>query len=170
MYKTIAAGLILLAMAVAAAITPRDGAAEPGPQLIGRIDYRFVGHLEQTDGAGRLLVWEADVEGALSGTMKWWFDTPPPVGEVAIGGGRVTFYSARWELWRDGSRLLAGVSTGKTVFSGGGDGIWDGHGTVTEGGGDYSALLGRRVYETGPVILGSDPPVSLAGTGLFAIY
>ena len=138
--------------------------------MLGRVDYHFVGHREETDSTGRLLVWEAAVDGDLSGTMKWWFNTPPPVGEVAIAGGRISYYAARWELWSDGDLLLAGISTGKTVFTDGGDGVWDGHGTVTEAGQEYETLLGRRIYETGPVLTGSEPPVTFSGTGLFAVY
>lgn len=138
--------------------------------LVGQIEYWFVGHLGQTDKKGRLLVWEATVEGAVTGKMKWWFVNPPPVSEAAVANGRVSFYTARWELWADGDLLLAGESAGKTVFSGDADGIWDGHGRVSEALGKYADLVGRRIYETGPVILGSDPPMSFSGTGAFVIY
>ena len=139
-------------------------------QLVGTITYLFVGHLRQTDEAGRVLVWEAEAEGAFTGTMKWWFVNPFPISETTYQGGRLTFYAARWELWNDGELLLAGESAGKTNFRDGADGIWDGHGRVKEAAGKYEFLVGRPIYETGPVIVGSDPPRSYSGTGLFLIY
>lgn len=166
----------LIALAIAfcmAGIVPRasigsdDGDAA---QLIGRIEYRFVGHQQQTDASNRLLVWEAVAEGDLNGEMKWWFVVPPPVDEVAYTDGRITFYSARWELWGDGELLLAGESAGKTDFRGDADGLWDGHGRVTEAAGQYRHLLGHAIYETGPVLLGTEPPVSFTGTGMFLVY
>lgn len=138
--------------------------------LVGKIDYWFVGHLGQTDGDGRLLVWEATIEGGVTGKMKWWFTVPPTVEEVTLMTGRVSFYTARWEVWVDGKLLLAGESAGKTVFSDGADGIWDGHGRVTQTSESLENLSGRQIYETGPVILGSDPPKSFRGTGTFIIY
>jgi hypothetical protein len=139
-------------------------------QLTGKIDYQYVGHLRQKDDAGRVLVWEATIEGDVTGNMKWWFVIPSPVSPVKHEGGLTTFYLARWELWVDGELLLAGESAGKTVYPNGADGIWDGHGRVTEGAGKYSALVGRAVYETGPVFLGQEPPKTYAGTGMFRIY
>lgn len=142
----------------------------PDALLIGRIDYWFVGHLGQTDDEGRLLVWEATVQGDVTGEMKWWFVNPPPVDELAFADGRLSFYSARWELWTEGELQLAGHSAGKTVFANGADGIWDGHGRVTVAYGRFSQLKGRSIYETGPVLLGSEPPKSLKGTGTFVVY
>ena len=139
-------------------------------QLHGSLNYWFVGHLGQTDNAGRLLVWEADVDGDFTGRMKWWFEIPPPLDEIKYQGGRLTFYAARWELWDDGKLLLAGDSAGKTNFVDGADGIWDGHGRVKIAVGRYEFLKDRLVYETGPVILGSDPPKTYTGTGLFLVY
>lgn len=138
--------------------------------LVGEINYWFVGHLEQFDEKGRLLVWEAKVSGDIHGTMKWWFVNPPPSSEISYSGGRLAFYAARWELWDGDELLLAGVSAGKTDFRDGSDGIWDGHGRVTESSGKYEKLSGRSVYETGPVILGANPPESLTGTGVFLIH
>lgn len=147
-----------------------ENSANHDEQLIGTLTYQFVGHLRQTDEAGRLLVWEAEVEGAFTGTMRWWFVNPSPVNELTYQGGRLTFYAARWELWNNGELLLAGESAGKTNFRDGADGIWDGHGRVKEAAGKYQVLVGRSVYETGPVIIGSDPPKSYSGTGLFLVY
>ena len=138
--------------------------------LVGQVEYWFVGHQGRTDGKGRLLVWEATIKGGVTGKMKWWFVNPPAIPEVTLASGRVSFYTARWEVWADGDLLLAGESAGKTVFSDGADGIWDGHGRVTEALGRFRDLTGRRIYETGPVILGSDPPKSFKGTGAFVVY
>ena len=138
--------------------------------LTGKTDYRFVGHLGQTDDEGRLLVWEATIEGDVEGQLQWWFVNPPPTPQLEYAGGRLTFYAARWELWVDEELLLAGESAGKTDFRNGADGIWDGHGRVTEAAGRFHALKGRVVYETGTVIVGSDPPKSFSGTGMFLIY
>ncbi len=146
-----------------------DGPIHMG-QLLGQIDYWFVGHLGQSDDAGRLLVWKATIDGDLAGEVKWWFVDPGPVPEVPFTGGRTNFYAARWEIWSGEELLLAGDSAGKTVFREGEDGIWDGHGVVTEANGSYGELVGRRVYESGPVIVGSEPPVSFSGTGVFSIY
>lgn len=139
-------------------------------RLTGEIDYWYAGHLGQTDDEGRLLVWEATIECDVKGKMKWWFVKPPPASAITYTGGRLTFYAARWELWVDDELLVAGETAGKTVFRGGADGIWDGHGRVTEAKGRFKALNGHKVYETGPVIVGSDPPKSFTGTGMFLIY
>ena len=50
------------------------------------------------------------------------------------------------------------------------NGIWDGHGVVTEARPEFITLLGNKIYETGPVVVGSNPPVSYAGIGLFVVY
>ena len=142
----------------------------PVVRLTSEIDYRFVGHLEQLDDEGRLFVWAGTIEGDFTGEMKWWFVQPSPVSGSTYMGGKAAFYAARWEFWAGEELLLAGESAGKTVFPDGADGMWDGHGVVTEASGEFDALKGRKVYETGPVIVGSDPPVSYSGTGLFLIY
>jgi hypothetical protein len=54
---------------------------------------------------------------------------------------------------------------GKTVLPTGEDGMWDGHGVVTEGRRWFSPLKGRHIYETGPVI-----KPEFYGTGIFVIY
>ena len=141
-----------------------------GEPRTSQIDYHFVGHLEEHDDDGRLLVWEAKIEGAFSGTMKWWFANPPPVPAADYDGVKLSYYSARWEIWSDGELLLAGKSAGKTVFQNGANGIWDGHGVVTEARPDFIVLVGNKIYETGPVVAGSNPPVSYAGIGLFVVY
>ena len=147
-----------------------ENESESDGVLVGQVEYWFVGHLGQMDSDGRLLVWEATIEGGVKGKMKWWFVNPPSIAEVTLANGRVSFYTARWEVWGDGELLLAGESAGKTVFSDDADGIWDGHGRVTEALGRFGDLIGRQIYETGPVILGSDPPKSLKGTGTFVVY
>lgn len=162
--------LLVLFVTTAMQTALAENNAIPDERLIGEIDYWFVGHLGQTDGAGRSLVWEATIEGDVKGKMKWWFVNPPPVSPITYTGGQTTFYAARWELWVEDKLLLAGETAGKTVFPDGAAGIWDGHGRVTEAAGRFSTLKGRAVYETGPVLLGQDPPKSYAGTGLFLIY
>lgn len=160
----------LLSIVLATTITFADDTAVPSARLIGAIEYAFVGHLEQTDDEGRILVWQASVEGDFAGEMKWWFVDPPPVASRMYVGGEVTYYAARWEFWVDGELVLAGESAGKTVFPDREDGMWDGHGVVTEANGEYRMLKDRRIYETGPVILGSNPPISYSGNGMFQIY
>ena len=139
-------------------------------QSISQIDYRFAGHLELFDDEGRLLVWEGTIRGDVTGEIKWWFVQPSPVSGSTYTGGEVVFYLARWEIRAGDELLLAGESAGKTVSPDGADGMWDGHGVVTETTGKFNALKGQRVSETGPVIMGSDPPMSISGTGMFQIY
>lgn len=162
--------LIALFIAQTMPMALAEDDAAPGGPLTGKIDYSYVGHLGQKDDAGRSLVWEGTVEGDLNGKMKWWFVNPPPAPKITYMGGRLTFYAARWEIRAGEELLLAGESGGKTDFRDGVDGIWDGHGLVTEASEKFQSLRGRRIYETGSVILGSDPPVSLSGAGIFLIY
>lgn len=159
---------LLLVIPVALAAAANDD--KPGPALASQIEYRFVGHEQQVDDAGRLLVWTATITGDITGTMKWWFEQPAPVADQVYEGGRVSFYAARWEIFVDDKLILAGFSAGKTVLADGEDGIWDGHGVVTDAAGRFGALKGREIYETGPVILGEEPPVTFTGTGLFLVY
>ena len=162
--------LLVLSMTLAGPTAFADDRAVPTGRLTSEIDYWFVGHLGQWDDEGRLLIWEGIIEGDFTGEMKWWFVMPSPVFGSTYIGGRVAFYAARWEIWAGGELLLAGDSAGKTVFPDAADGMWDGHGVVTEASGKFNALKGRKVYETGPVILGTTPPLSYSGTGMFLIY
>lgn len=162
--------LTILCVVLSMQTATAENNVSPDERLTGKIDYWFVGHLQQTDDAGRVLVWEATIEGDLEGRMKWWFISPPPVSPVAHTGGQTSFYAARWEIWIDDELALAGESAGKTVFADGADGIWDGHGRVTQVAGRFKGLNGRKVYETGPVLLGEDPPKTFSGTGMFLIY
>ncbi|NGP75135.1 hypothetical protein G3570_00710 [Balneolaceae bacterium YR4-1] len=122
------------------------------PSLQSTIEYVFAGHLGITDSEGRLLVWEAEIHGDLEGTMKWWFvpgGGPPNRPEEAHTG----FYEARWEVWNaeETVLMLAGKSSGVTALPKGKDGIWNGHGMVTETHTDYEAWNGRRIKEGGNV-------------------
>ncbi len=162
--------LLVLSMTLAGAIAFADDAAVPSARLTGALDLTYVGHLEQMDDDGRLLVWEGSVGGDFAGEIKWWFVIPSPVSSSTYMGGEVNYYAARWEIRVDGELVLAGESAGKTVWPDGADGMWDGHGVVTEASGEFNALRGRKVYETGPVIKGSNPPVSFSSTGMFVIY
>ncbi len=158
--------LVVLSMTLAGAMALADNNAVPNGRLTSQIDYWFVGHLGVVDDEGRLQVWDGTITGDFTGEVKWWFVAPPP----NPGSLEVAFYAARWEIWNDGELFLAGDSAGKTVFPAGADGIWDGHGVVTEANGRFSPLKGRKVYETGTVIVGLTPPASFTGTGMFVIY
>ena len=149
------------------AIAEQD--ALPDGILTSQIDYWFVANLGQMDDEGRVLVWEATISGDLNGIMRWWFGAPPVINSP------FSFYAGRWEIWVDGELVLAGESAGKTVFPdgmvvGGADGVWDGHGVVTEAKGKMSPLKGRKISETGPVVIGETPPVSFYGTGMFQVF
>lgn len=141
-----------------------------GTRLNGALELTYAGHLEKKDDDGRLLVWEGSVKGDFGGKIKWWFVDPPPEATTKYAGGEVGYYKARWEIWVGEKLVLAGESAGKTVTPDGSDGMWDGHGVVTEAYGEFARFKGYKVYETGPVIYGSNPPVSLTGTGMFQIY
>jgi hypothetical protein len=165
--------LLVLSLTLAATMAfAKDGAGRRGP-LTSEINYWFVGGDGTLDDEGRLLVWEATIEGDITGEMKWWFVIPPPVFGSEFVGGEVVFYSARWEIWDGKKLLLAGESAGKTVFPDDADGMWDGHGVVTEVRKGFKPLKGRKlkglkVYETGPVIAGME--YLYIGTGMFLIY
>jgi hypothetical protein len=146
-----------------------DGGVRRGTRT-SEINYWFVGDQGEWDEEGRLLVWAGTISGDINGEMKWWFVMPSPVTGGPFVGGEVAYYSARWEIWDGEELLLAGGSAGKTVFPAGADGMWDGHGIVTEAGKGFNSLKGSKVYETGPVIIGPNPPFSYAGTGMFLIY
>ena len=144
----------------------------PMKPLTLRIDYVYAGHFGQTDDQGRVLVWTGTIQGDINGTMKWWFG-PSPAPTTKYVDGRVVYYVARWEIWdAEGLRLLlAGESAGKTVTPGVSgawkDGIWDGHGVVTQARGALRRLHGHHIYETGPVIF--DAEKKYWGTGIFVI-
>lgn len=163
--------LLVLSMTLAGTTAFADNNAVPNGRLASQIDYLFVGHLGQLDDEGRLLIWEGTIQGDFTGVIKWWFEDPSP---VPLGGaydaGLLLFYAAKWEISKDGEMLLAGESAGKTALPVGADGIWDGHGVVTEANGIFNRLKGRKMYETGTVLLGANPPVTYSGTGMFLIY
>jgi hypothetical protein len=163
--------LLVLSMTLAGTTAFADHRAVPNGRLASQIDYRYVADLGITDTEGRLLVWRATIAGDFTGEMKWWFEESP-VADSVFDAGFVAFYAARWEIWTagEGKLLLAGESAGKTVFPDGADGIWDGHGIVTEAKGKFKRLKGRKVYETGTVIWGTDPDPLLSGRGMFLIY
>ena len=162
--------LLVLSMILTGAIAFAEDANVPDVLLTGALDLTYAGHLEKTDDDGRLLVWEGSIGGDFGGTIKWWFIDPTPIVSTTHIGGTVNYYEARWEIWVDEMLVLAGQSAGKTVAPDQSDGIWDGHGVVTEAYGKFARFQGRKVYETGPVIYGSNPPLSLTGTGMFQIY
>lgn len=140
-----------------------------GPLTL-QIEYRSVSALGERDDDGWLLAWKAEASGDLSGEMRWWFPETPPAPESRYSDGEVGYYVARWELWVGGERVLSGKSAGKTVIPDGEDGIWDGHGIVMESSDELSSRVGRRIYETGTVLMPADPAVVSTGSGLFVIY
>lgn len=145
------------------------GGPAPSGLLTSRIEYWSVGHLGEKNDEGWLLAWKAKVSGDLTGELRYWFPESPPVPEGEYAVGKVGYYVARWELWNDDELILAGESAGKTVIADGQDGIWDGHGIVTEAHGDLGALKGRTIYETGTVIMPSDPADRSTGAGMFVV-
>jgi len=162
--------MLVLSMTLAGAMAFADDVNVSGARLAGALDLTYVGHLEKTDDEGRLLVWEGSIQGDFAGKIKWWFVDPSPVASTTYMGGKVDYYEAQWEIWVGEKLVLAGESGGKTVNPDQSDGMWDGHGVVTEAYGKFARFMGQKVYETGPVILGSNPPISLTGTGMFQIY
>lgn len=168
--SVLVSSLLVLTMIPAGMTAFAADNAVPNGRLASQIDYWFVADQGITDSAGRLLVWEATIEGAFTGEMKWWFEQEP-AEDAVFDAGWAGFYAARWEIWSAGELLLAGESAGKTVFPFGGDGIWDGHGVVTEAKGNLNPLKGRKMYETGTVIWGMEPTDPfLSGRGMFLIY
>jgi hypothetical protein len=162
--------LLLLIILLSGPTACADADAAPRGPLAFQIEYRSVGHLDERDHEGWLLAWKADASGELEGEMRWWFPEKPPAPEGKYTGGDVGYYLARWEFWIGDELVLAGESAGKTVISDGEDGIWDGHGIVLKANGALSALKGRKIYETGTVIMPSDPDVLSTGSGMFVIY
>ncbi len=156
---------LLVALAAFVLALVPTGMAQANKPLTGTIDYWFVGHLGELDGEGRLLVWEATISGDINGEMLWWF---------VLGGGppnmpdppHVSFYEARWEIFDSGDNLLlAGDSAGVTARPRGKDGIWNGHGKVTEAHGVFADWDGRHVSEGGNV----NWTFPFSGEGIFRI-
>jgi hypothetical protein len=142
----------------------------PDVPLTGALDLTYVGHLEKTDDDGMPLEWEGSIGGDFAGKIKWWFFEPTPAAASTYKGGKADYYKARWEIMVDGKLVLAGKTAGKTITPDQSDGIWDGHGTVTEAHGTFAGLKGHKVSETGIVFFGSNPPISFTCTGMFQIY
>jgi len=162
--------LALLLMMPSAPTALADDDVDLRGALTCRIEYWSVGHLGERNDEGWLLAWKATVSGDLTGELRYWFPDSPPVPEGTYSGGEVGYYLARWELWDKDELILAGESAGKTVIPEGEDGIWDGHGIVLETNGGLDSLKGRKIYETGTVILPSDPAVPSSGSGMFLVY
>ena len=160
--------LLLLALPDSTAAVS-DDAAGMRP-LTCHIEYWSVGHLGEKDDDGWLLAWKAKVKGDLDGELRYWFPETPPVPEGKYSHGEVGYYLAKWELWSGDKLVLAGESAGKTVIPNGEDGIWDGHGIVLQGDGQLGSLVGRKIYETGTVIMPADPAEISTGSGMFMIY
>lgn len=125
--------------------------SKTAPSLKCTIEYEYVGHLGiPDDNEGRRIVWEGEIHGDIEGTMKWWFvrgGGPPNMPDEAHS----SFYEARWEIWSGSDLLLAGESAGQTATPADKDGIWNGHGMVTETNAIYEPWNGRRIKEGGNV-------------------
>ena len=158
--------LLLLPLTVGCAGASTSVPPEP---LFNQIEYRYAGDLQEFDAGGWQLLWVGTIEGAVSGEVRWWFEEPNPIADVALEQGSIAYYEARWEIRSGDEVLLAGRSGGKTVTVGEGDGIWDGHGVVTQASAAYQAYVGLHTYETGPVVFGDDPPSSSWARGLLTI-
>jgi hypothetical protein len=162
--------LVLLFMMLSGSTAFGDDDADLRGPVTCRIEYWSVGHLGEHDNDGWLLAWKANVSGDLTGELRYWFPDSPPVPEGMYEGGQVGYYLARWELWNGDELILAGESAGKTVIPEGKDGIWDGHGIVMDTNSDLRSLKGRKTYETGTVIMPTDPAIPSTGAGMFLIY
>ncbi len=163
-----AAPLVLILVSCGPRPAERAGPEPPAP-LFSQIEYRFVGDRGERDAEGWLLLWVASIEGDLNGEARWWFEEPNPIPDLAVAGGAFAYYEGKWEVRVEGAPVLSGRSAGKVVTRTGEDGVWDGHGVVTDASAAYRAWLGRRIYETGPVVFGetaADPPW---GRGLFVV-
>ena len=161
--------ILLLMMLSGPTAFADDDVVIMGP-LTCQIEYWSVGHLDERDDDGWLLAWKGNVSGDLTGELRYWFPESPPVPEGTYSGGKVGYYLARWELWNGEELILAGESAGKTVIPDGEDGIWDGHGIVMSTASDLSSLKGRKIYETGTVIMPSDLAAPSTGAGMFLVY
>ena len=162
--------LILLFACLPEPAAIADGHTETSSPITIQIEYWSVGELDERDDDGWLLAWKAKASGDLTGEMRWWFPETPPAPEGSYSHGEVGYYVARWEFWIGDELILAGKSAGKTVIPDGEDGIWDGHGTVMTTNDDLSSRKGRRIYETGIVVMPTDPEVKSSGTGMFVIF
>ena len=162
--------LVLLFILLAGPAVLADDHAEVGAPLTSQIEYWSVYEAGETDDDGWLLAWKANISGDLNGEMRWYFPETPPAPEAKYSHGEFGYYLARWEFWVGDELMLAGESAGKTVIPEGQDGIWDGVGIVLQANGDLSSLKGRRIYETGIVVMPTDPDVRSTGSGMYVIY
>ncbi len=162
--------LVLLFIVLPEPSAVADDHADISGPLTLKIEYWSVYKLDERDDDGWVLAWKARASGDLTGEMRWYFPETPPAPESTYSHGEVGYYLARWEFWSGDELILAGESTGKTVIPEGEDGIWDGHGTVMRAFGNLASRKGRRIYETGIVIMPTDPEVASTGSGMFVIY
>ena len=165
----IAAVMVVTSLPSCAPADVEPGRADPPDPLSSQIEYRFVRARASLRDGGWLLARVDPIQGDLEGEVRWWFEEPNPVPDLATDGGSFAYYEAKWEVRMEGAAVLSGRSAGKVVTRSGEDGVWDGHGVVTGASPAYGAWLGRSTYETGPVVFGetaSDPPW---GRGLFVV-
>lgn len=160
---------LLVLFLLVAAFVPASTVEAQGP-LRGTTDYAFVGLLGQVDAEGRLLAWEGEITGDITGTIQWWaVDGTPDTGQVH-------HFIEHWViLGADGSELLSGEDYGTTTIRHLKNTIWRTNGTVTDANDDYQHLIGRNVHAGGEItwqwIDTPDGPVPVpeAGTGTFRI-
>jgi len=158
---------LLLVLGTVMADNGAKPAKKPAPSLTGTIEVVSVGHLGIYDDEGRLLCWDGEIQGDIEGVILWWIDTD--CSEIT---GKVSHYVARWEIFDDEADpetdppLLAGEDAGTTTTPPGKDGIWRGHGIVTEASAEFEDWIGRHVYESGTVYWDTSP---ISGDGIFSI-
>ena len=163
--RRIEIGLSLIALALFFS-TATAQETKPVPLMELEIYYELVAFNFEFDSEGRWLVWEGDVEleDGTTGIIRWWFyQNPIPKP------GKVSHYTARWEILTDGEvLLLAGETQGSTTrrVQDHLDSIWRGNGTVTEAYGAYSDWMGRQTHEGGDII-SAPPPIFAFGYGTF---
>ncbi len=153
MKKRLFIALIILLMLV-----PLSVASAKGKPLRFETTYNFVGHLGQTDGEGRLLVWQGEVfvSGGEDpvGTAEWWMFFPG-----GVDTGNVNHWEdAIWKIYLDDGGYIQGKEWGSTTWIPGGERAnWRANGIVevaTGGPGDgYGYLEGRPMHDGGKVIL-----------------
>lgn len=182
-WKYIKVGLgITLISVFTSSVAYTDGHKGPKNEIIHKaliacqIDYSQDFEPVTDEENNRRLAWIGTIQ--LNGdiyNINWWFNNSPVIAPSVLtdGAGFIGYYSARWEIMdNDGNLILAGESGGKTVFptpfppaSPPNNGVWDGHGIVTEAAKHLNALKGSKIYESGSVIFND----GLRGNGIFMI-
>jgi len=151
MKKRIFIALIILLMLV-----PMSSAAAKDKPLRFETTYEFAAHLGQTDGEGRLLVWQGEVfipgEEDPVGTAEWWmwFGVGEDTGQVNHWGDTI------WKIYLDDGGYIQGTEWGSTTWLHDMTAAnWRANGIVevaTGGPGNgYGYLEGRPMHDGGKV-------------------